>query len=45
MNPNNPDAELQIRRLVADTQRKQKKKAEAEKKSKGLFGRFFGGKK
>ena len=45
MNASNPDAELQIRRLAADMQRKKAKKDEAERKSKGLFGRFFGKKK
>ena len=45
MNASNPDAELQIRRLAADMQRKKAKKDEADRKSKGLFGRFFGKKK
>ena len=45
MNPNNPDAELQLRRLATEMQRLKAKKDEEERKSKGLFGRFFGKKK
>ena len=45
MNPNNPDAELQLRRLAVEMQRAKAKRQQEEKKSKGLFGRFFGKKK
>jgi len=45
MNPHSAEAERQIRRLAVELKRAKVKRDADERKSKGLFGRLFGGKK